>query len=92
MLLNAAIQKIVNSFSKDDLFDSHTIINEIVRNPEFHEFYLKDFPENCSVNQYHGQIAKMIGNLPNIQSFGKKIKSHTIYGDITENELWQKMD
>ena len=42
-------------------------------------------------NQYHGQIAKTISNIPNIKSFGIKIKTHTIYGDISENEVWQKI-
>ncbi|MGI5173569.1 hypothetical protein H0R92_08215 [Treponema sp. OMZ 840] len=89
MTLSETIQEIVNSFSEGDLFDSHTIINELITKSEYHIAYLREYPENCSVNQYHGQIAKMIGNLQNVKAFGKKVKTHTIYGDISENELWQ---
>ena len=91
MNLNEVINEILSSFTSNDLFDSHTIINELITKPEYHLAYLREYPENCTVNQYHGQIAKTISNIPNIKSFGIKIKTHTIYGDISENEVWQKI-
>ena len=86
-----AINEILSSFTSNDLFDSHTIINELITKPDYHLAYLREYPENCTVNQYHGQIAKMLSSSPSVKSFGKKIKTHTIYGDISENEVWQKI-
>ena len=91
MSLVEAINSIISSFSSNDLFDSHTIINELITKPDYHLAYLCEYPENCTVNQYHGQIAKIICNIPSVKSFGIKIKTHTIYGDISENEVWQKL-
>ncbi len=91
MSLVEAINSIISSFSSNDLFDSHTIINELITKPDYHLAYLREYPENCTVNQYHGQIAKIICNIPSVKSFGIKIKTHTIYGDISENEVWQKL-
>lgn len=91
MNLTEAITEILTSFSSNDLFDSHTIINELITKPDYHLAYLREYPENCTVNQYHGQIAKMIGNCTSVKSFGIKIKTHTIYGDVSENEVWQKI-
>lgn len=91
MSLVEAINSIISSFSSNDLFDSHTIINELITKPDYHLAYLRGYPENCTVNQYHGQIAKIICNIPSVKSFGIKIKTHTIYGDISENEVWQKI-
>ena len=91
MSLVEAINSIISSFSSNDLFDSHTIINELITKPDYHLAYLREYPENCTVNQYHGQIARIICNIPSVKSFGIKIKTHTIYGDISENEVWQKI-
>lgn len=91
MSLVEAINSIISSFSSNDLFDSHTIINELITKPDYHLAYLREYSENCTVNQYHGQIAKIICNIPSVKSFGIKIKTHTIYGDISENEVWQKI-
>ena len=85
MTLNEAVQAIFTKFSSEDLFDSHTVIKELITNPNYHFAYLKEYPEKCTVNQYHAQIAKMIGRFDCVQSFGRKIKTHTIYGDILEN-------
>ena len=70
MTLSESINEILSSFTSNDLFDSHTIINELITKPEYHLAYLREYPENCTVNQYHGQIAKTISNIPNIKSFG----------------------
>ncbi len=78
MSLVEAINSIISSFSSNDLFDSHTIINELITKPDYHLAYLRGYPENCTVNQYHGQIAKIICNIPSVKSFGIKIKTHTI--------------
>ena len=91
MTLREAIQEILINFEAGDLFDSHTVIKELITKPDYHLAYLKECPENCSINQYHGQIAKIIGSFDNVQSFGYKVKTHTIYGNISENELWQKV-
>ena len=68
MSLVEAINSIISSFSSNDLFDSHTIINELITKPDYHLAYLREYPENCTVNQYHGQIAKIICNIPSVNA------------------------
>ncbi|MDY3755303.1 MAG: hypothetical protein SOZ84_04775 [Treponema sp.] len=92
MSLDEAIKEIINiNFSKGDLFDSHAVINELITVDKYHIVYLKGCPENCSVSQYHGLIARKIGASGCVASSGKKIKSHTIYGSLSDNELWEKL-
>lgn len=42
MTLNKAIQEILNKFSAGDLFDSHTVIEELITNREYYLAYLKN--------------------------------------------------
>lgn len=90
MELKECIKAILNGFNVGDYFDSHTVINELTRNKDYHIAYLKEFPKNCNVAQYHGMIAKMVGSFDCVEPISSSAKSHTIYGDITDNELWQK--
>lgn len=50
MTLSESINEILSSFTSNDLFDSHTIINELITKPEYHLAYLREYPENCTVN------------------------------------------
>ena len=89
MTLNECINEIIKQFNIGDYFDSHVIINELVKNPKYHIVYLRECSTNVNINQYHGKIRKIIASIENVVSAGKS-KSHTIYGTISENELWQK--
>lgn len=89
MNLEECIREILDSFKSGDYFDSHVIINELITKQKYHIVYLREYSSNCSINQFHGIIAKNIGKINSIHSVGRS-KSHTIYGDISENELWQK--
>ncbi|MBP3417361.1 MAG: hypothetical protein IKA80_02290 [Spirochaetaceae bacterium] len=92
MTLEEAISDVItNNFSAGDLFDSHAVINELITVDKYHIVYLKGCPENCSVSQYHGLIARKIGASGCVASSGKKIKSHTIYGSLSDNELWERL-
>lgn len=90
MNLLECMKKIIGGFNKDDYFDSHTIIEELIRNKEYHLAYLQEYQQNCTVAQYHGQIAQKLNEINGIKKIGKA-KSHTIYGNISENMLWQKI-
>ena len=71
-------------------FDSHTVINELIINPKHHIEYLKGCSENMNIAQYHGQIAQIIASFNSVKKIGNT-KSHTIYGDIRDNTLFQKV-
>ncbi len=96
MELKKAINKIINdNFSKGDYFDSHAVINELLKK-DYHQVYLNSFPKNCTVAQYHGQIAQKIGE----SGLAKKVKNnsedlliytHTIYGELNKNHLWERI-
>ncbi|MBD5433753.1 MAG: hypothetical protein HDR35_05635 [Treponema sp.] len=90
MELKECIKEILDGFSVGDYFDSHTVINELIANKDYHVAYLQEYSEKCTVAQYHGKIAKMIGIFDCVEPISSSSKSHTIYGDITSNELWQK--
>ena len=47
MTLNECINEIIKQFNIGDYFDSHVIINELVKNPKYHIVYLRE----CSTNQ-----------------------------------------
>lgn len=91
MTLENAIQEIIaNSFSKNDLFDSHTVINELVKNPEYHFAYMNEYPKGTPIKTYHSNISKMIKCMSCIESTTQKVKTHTIYGTLSDNEVWKK--
>lgn len=92
MTLEECIEEILlTKFAVGDYFDSHSVIYEMQKNPEWHEVYMQNYPENCTVAQYHGLIAQRIGGSKNVLSADLKIKSHTIYDDLSENHLWKKL-
>ncbi len=90
MELKECIKEILDGFSAGDYFDSHTVINELTRNKKYHIAYLNAYPKNCDVKDYHKEIAKMIGSFNCVEPISSSAKSHTIYGKITKNKLWQK--
>jgi hypothetical protein len=89
MTLEASVLEILGSFKKGDYFDSHTVINTLLANSDYHLAYLCGYSKNDSVAQYHGKIAELIGKSGLANKIGIA-KSHTIYGDLSDNKLWQK--
>lgn len=98
MILEDCINEIIEkNFSSGDYFDSHTIFNLILQNPNYHLAYLQKFHEkysNCTIAQFHGQIAKnIIGSSSNkVRAISDNAVTLNIYGgQPTKNELWQKI-
>jgi hypothetical protein len=91
MNLTACITKILAQFQKGDYFDSHTVINELLKNKGYHLAYLQGYSASnaTEVYQYHSDIAKMIGASGLATKTGT-VKTHTIYGNLSENALWQR--
>ncbi len=89
MTLKECIEEIVGTFNIGDYFDSHVIINELLKNRKYHLVYLQEYCKDTNINQYHGRIGKIIASIESLNAIGKS-KSHTIYGEIHENQLWQK--
>lgn len=91
MSLEACIKQIItDNFKQNDYFDSHAVINELLKDKDGHLAYLTEYPKNCPVAQYHGQIAQKIEVSGLATKTDLKIKTHTIYGELKENQLWQK--
>lgn len=96
MELKEAISKIINdNFSKGDYFDSHAVINELLKK-EYHQVYLNNYPKGSEVKTYHSQIAQKIGE----SRLAEKVKinaedvliyTHTIYGELNKNHLWKRI-
>lgn len=96
MELITAIKDIIKKFEKNDYFDSHSVINELLKNTDYYKIYLESFPKGCTVAQYHGQIAQKIGDtglVEKVQIDTKDVlvKTHTIYGELNPNHLWKKI-
>lgn len=104
MTLEECIKEVINEkFRSGDYFDSHAVINEMIRNQKWHEMYMQNFQGFSDVKTYHSHIAKLIKNQKNItecyitkenneaDSLKSEIVSHTIYGTLAENHLWQKV-
>jgi hypothetical protein len=88
MTLEQCVTAILKSFASGDYFDSHTVINTLLAEPEYHLAYLRGYTDG-TVAQYHSRIAKLIGAHDGINPIGTA-KTHTIYGDLSDNKLWQK--
>lgn len=89
MNLEECITEIIGRLTAGDYFDSHTVINDLQVNPKYHLAYLHGCTPDSTVSLYHSRIAKMIGANSGVKPVGP-IKSHTIYGKLSENKLWQK--
>ena len=97
MNLLYCVENIISKFENGSFFDSHTIIYELVSDKEFYQVYLDSFPKGCTIAQYHGQIAQLIeksGLARKTLINGKEIqiKTHTIYGELGKNHLWEKTE
>lgn len=91
MTLTQCIDQIIKeNFRKDDFFDSHAVINELLKDSEYHKAYLDEYSKNLTVAQWHGMIAQMIGESDLVKKCDMKIKTHTIYGELSENQVWQR--
>jgi hypothetical protein len=91
MTLNDAVKEILDDFKSGDYFDSHTVIDALLQNHEYHLAYLQGYPANnaMEVRHYHGTIAKMINSSGLVNQIGNA-RTHTIYGNLSDNVLWQK--
>jgi hypothetical protein len=89
MTLEQCVAEILESFAAGDYFDSHTVINALLARPAYHLAYLRGYSPDSSVAQYHGNIAKMIGTNNKAHQIGTA-KTQTLYGDLSDNMLWQK--
>jgi hypothetical protein len=89
MTLEQAIMAILADFNTGDYFDSHTVIDALMQNKDYHLAYLQGYSNTLDVKQYHGNIAKMIRDSGIVNRIGIA-KTHTIYGNLSDNALWQK--
>jgi hypothetical protein len=89
MTLEQSVAEIMENFATGDYFDSHTVIKALLATQKYHLAYLNGYSAGSSVAQYHSNIAKMIGTNDRARQIGNA-KSHTIYGDLSDNMLWQK--
>ena len=89
--VDACIKEILGKFKSGDCFDSHTVIEELVRNPEYHLAYVRDCPEKAEISNYHGLIAQRIKRFSECVESAGRSQSHDIYGKISECELWRKL-
>ena len=98
MNLKDCIEEIIKqNFSSGDYFDSHTIINLVLQESEYHLAYLQEFHNkysNCNVAQFHGMIAKnLIGALKSIVKYvsDSAVTLNMYGGKPTKNTLWQRI-
>lgn len=94
-MLKDCIKEIIDkNFVSGDYFDSHTIINLILKDVKYRLVYMQEFAEkykNCSINKFHGFVAQEIQKTDMVH-FLKDIpvKTLNIYREPSENALWQK--
>ena len=91
MTLEEAISDVItNNFSAGDLFDSHAVINELIKDKEKHLVYMQSFGNRGSLENYHSIISKKIEESRLCERVGD-IKTHTIYGKLSSNALWKRV-
>ena len=96
MTLDASIRKIIKKIKPNDYFDTHSIINEMLKDSELHQSYLSNYSNNKKVALYHSQISQAIeatglAEKVIIDNKEVKIKTLTIYGNFSENQLWRRL-
>lgn len=94
MTLEECIKEVIDGkFKSNDIFDSHAVINEIIRNSNLHEVYMQNFQGFSDVKTYHSHIAMLITNQgeDKVKDLKSEIVTHTIYGTLRKNHLWQKV-
>ncbi len=84
------IHQIVNKIPSDSYFDSHFVIEELIRTPGYHIKYIKACSDKQEIYQFHGQIAIAIKNIPGIIDLGEISYSHSIYGKPDKCHLFKK--
>ena len=82
---------IADNFVKGDFFDSHTVINEIMKSDEYFSAYLNEYPKGTSVAEWHSTIAKAIRDSGLVEDAGCDVKTQTIFGTVRPNRLWKKL-
>lgn len=91
MTLEEAINDVITrNFSTGELFDSHAVINELIKDKEKHPVYMKSFGDSGDLKNYHRIISRKIGESGLCERFGN-IKTHTIYGKLSSNALWKRV-
>jgi hypothetical protein len=90
MTLEDAIKEILTNFKSGEYFDSHTVINALLKNPGYYLAYLHGYSNTMDVLQYHRKIGHIINDSGVVKKTGTAI-SHTIYGNLSDNALWKKM-
>ena len=97
MNLQKCIERIIDeNFESGDYFDTHSIINEMLKDSELHQSYLSNYSNNKTMALYHSQISQAIEATKLVEKviiadIEVKVKTHTIYGNLSENQLWRKL-
>ena len=92
--LEQAVQEIVTEILKTgEYFDSHTVINELIQNKDYHLLYLNGWKNGSysDVKDYHKHIAEIIRDKTPVKSVADDFVSHTIYGNLSPNKIWQRI-
>ena len=90
MTLQECIEEIIDDFSENDVFDSHTVINSIYAKEEYLVCYLNEYERGESIPAFHSKIAKMIGETAGVEKLEEKSKSLTVFGNNNINTMWRK--
>lgn len=90
MTLEQCVEEILKKIDAGDYFDSHAVINELLLQKDYRLAYLRGYSKDSSIAQYHGKIAQIITSKKVATQIGNA-KSHTIYGELLDNTLWQKI-
>ncbi len=88
-----SIQTIVNDIPKGYIFDSHFIINELIKRFSDQYFtFISKFAKQDEINTFivHGQIGIEINKLDSIKQIGKAW-SENIHKKPSECTCWEKL-
>lgn len=94
-MLEDCVFEIINDFKSGSLFDSHTVINEMMKKQKFFEIYVKEFSNCESIAVYNSKIAQIIQTSGFVEAFQKDgedllIYTHNNLGNISPNHIWRK--
>lgn len=93
--MKTIIKRILSTFAKDSVFDSHLVINIIIKNyhDEYITFVTKHLAKTGQTAYAHSQLAKIIASFENtlVTYLYDSSLSYNIKGDVSKCALWQKL-
>jgi len=91
--MQEAIKKILDNIPPKHIFDSHFVINQLIKNhSDIYLQYANKFTDTNKITlSMHGQIGQIIDRFNSIEQLEDKSWSENIHSNASECTCWRKL-